>query len=498
MFEYDLVRRMYYREGISLREICRRTGYHRRTIGKMLQYSAPPGYCLKNPRIKVKLEPFIPIIDKILEDDRIAPKKQRHTAQRIYARLRDEHSFTGSYTIVKDYVRDKKYRLREVYFPLEHRPGTYQVDFGQAEVRIGGLEENVHFFCMALPYSDALFLSGYPTEAFEAVADGHTISFEFLEGVPPDGLYDNMSPIVKSVLGGHEREVTDNFLALRSHYLFNSSFCNVRRANEKGVVERLIGYVRKNFLVPVLSFRDYPEMNAYFAEQCRKRLSQKATGKDKTIGELLAEERATFLPLSATTFEACRLEERRATSLSLVRFAGNSYSVPVEYAYREVVVKAYPFRVEICHKDLVIARHQRTYRRDDFIFDPLHYLPLLEKKPGALDGALPFTSWELPKNFDLLRRYLEGRNNTAGKREYIRILQLLRDFGLSEVNRAIERAFAYSCVNFESIKMLILSAGEPEAVITRLSPERLSLLPRAHVKITPPTAYAALLEGGVR
>jgi transposase len=496
MFEYDLVRRMYYHDGLSRRKISRRTGYHRNTINRMLQYSAPPGYRLKNPRPKLKLGPYIPIIDKILEDDRNAPKKQRHTAKRIYDRLREEHGFTGSYTIVKDYVRDKKSRMKEVFFPLMQRPGTSQIDFGQAKVIIGGVLQKANIFCMALPYSDAMVVQAYPGSAFEAVAAGHNTAYSFFEGVPLAGLYDNMPTAVKTVCNGRERELTDDFLALRSHYLFKSYFCNVGRANEKGVVEGLVGYARRNFFVPILSFPSWEDLNAHLLVQCTRRLSMKVAGKDKPIGELLKEERAYFLPLPATLFDACRKEGRRVSSLSLVRYKNNSYSVPVEYAYREVTTKAHVFHIEICYKDEVIATHKRSYGRDDFIFNPVHYLPLLESKPGGLDGARPFYAWELPKCFESLRRYLEARYGSGGKREYIQILQLLRDFSTGEVRNAIERAFECSCVTFEAVRLLVMANRDPSVEVVPLSGEKLEFLPKVRVDKADIACYGALLGGG--
>jgi transposase len=496
MYEYDLVRRLYYRNGMSKSEISRQTGLHRKTINKMLLYACPPGYRLQHPRPKTKLGAFLGIIDQILEDDRTAPPKQRHTAKRILDRLHDEYGFTGSYTIVKDYVREKRIRLKEVYFPLEHRPGTSQIDFGTARVIIGGEECKAHLFCMTLPYSDAVFVKAQPSEALEAVQDGHNAAYAFWGGVPPTALYDNMSTAVKAIFKGRDRDLTDGFLALRSHYLFTSHFCNVGRPNEKGVVERLVGYVRRNFLVPIPRLPSWKALNDHLLEQCRKRLSMKPSGKDKTIGELLEKERGRFLPLPPIPFDACRVEERKVTSLSLVRFKTNSYSVPTEYAYREVIVKAYVDHLEICHKDAIIAIHERCYDKNEFIFDPVHYLPLLERKPGALDGALPFTSWELPNCFETLRRYLEARSGSAGKREYVLILQLLRDFGVSEVKAAIERAREYNCVNFEAIKMLVLSSREPSHETIRLSSERLAGLPRIHLEDNDISCYRALLSGG--
>jgi transposase len=497
MFEYDLVRRMYYRDDLTYREINRLTGHHRETIKKMLKHSSPPGYRLQQPRPKSKLDPYLPIVDKILEDDRSVSKKQRHTAKRIFDRLKDEHGFTGGYTIIKDYVREKKLRLKEVFLPLVQKPGTDQVDFGGVKVIIGGVLQKAHMFCMALPYSDAMVMQVYPTEAFEAVAAGHTTAYAFFEGVPPESLYDNMPTAVKSVGKGHERGLTDDFLALRSHYLFKSYFCNVGRANEKGVVEGLVGYARRNFFVPTLSFPTYNDMNAHLLVQCTKRLFTKTAGKDKTIGELLEEERSTFLPLPPVEFDACRKEERRANSLSLARYKTNSYSVPVEYAYRELTVKMYVFHIKICHKDKVVATHKRSYARYDFTFNPLHYLPLLESKPGGLDGARPFSGWELPKCFETLRRYLEGRCGNKGKREYICVLQLLREFSIPEVRRAIERAFEYSCVTFEAVRLLVMTNKEPAVELIPLSSERLKALPRVWVEKNDTACYRKLLTGGL-
>jgi len=499
MFHYDLVRSLRFREDLTVREISRRTGFHRKTINKMLLYAKPQGYQLKVPRTRPKLGPFIPIIDEILEQDKsVRKKKQRHTAKRIFDRLKDEYGFTGGYTIVKDYVREKKLRSKEVYLPLLQRPGTSQTDFGKADVRIAGELVEAKLFCMALPYSDAIFAIAYQTEKIEAVQDGHNTAYSFFGGVPPTNLYDNMSTVIKKVFRGRGQDVTDDFLALRSHYLFKSHFCNVGRGNEKGVVEGMVGYVRRNFLVPVPSFASWEEFNAYLLECCRKRLSMKAARKEKTIGELLEEERPSFLPLPPAPFEACRVEQRRANSLSLVRFQSNDYSVPVEYAYRKVTVKGYIDKVVICHKDLVIAQHERSYERDKYVFNPVHYLPLLERKPGGLDGSLPFDSWELPKCFDSLRRLLEARSGEGGKREYIKILQLLRDFGIGEVRRAIEKALEYRSVNFESVKMLIMSCREPAFEAVRLSQEKLAGLPKVEIGDPSVSRYQALLAGGVR
>lgn len=496
MHEYDIVRRMYYCEGLSRREISRRTGIHRKTVCKMLLYSSPPGYRMSGVRPKTKIGPYIGLIDEILETDGRAPRKQRHTARRIFRRICDEHGFTGSYTIVREYVRDKKLRMKESYFPLEQRPGTAQIDFGEAKVYISGNLTDIHIFVMGLPFSDAFFVKAYPMEKFESVADGHVSSYRYFGGVLPVKLYDNMSTVVKKVLRGKYRELTDGFIALRSHYLFRSHFTNVRSANEKGVVEGLVGFIRRNYLTPVPSFESWDALNDYLADCCRARLSSKVSGKSRTIGELLEEERSSFLPLPVDEFDSCRIEHRSVSSQSLLKFDTVSYSVPVEYAYREVVVKAYPFRVDICHKGERIASHNRSFKQDDFIFDPLHYLPLLERKPGGLDGAAPFSDWELPVCFGTLRRYLESRSGDGGKREFIQVLQLLRDFDVSEVRRAIEKAFECGAVCFDSIKMIAMTGREPAFIPAKLSEERMSALPQICVSATA-NNYDMLISGGV-
>jgi len=496
--DYDRVRRLNKLDECSIREIHRQTGLHRNTIRKMLKFPAPPGYRRKEP-CRSKLDPFKPVIDQILLDDKRRRRKERHTAKRIFIRLRDEYDYKGKYTIVKDYVRKKKMRMKEVFFPLTQRPGSSQTDFGEAEVVIAGKVVKGHFFVMALSYSDDLFVKGYPTEAFEAVADGHKSAYEYFEGVPPDNRLDNAKTMVKSTHGEKGRELTDNFIALRSHYIFRSEFCNVRRPNEKGIVERLVGYARRNYLVPRQSFPSWDELNAYLLAECNKRRAECAARKKQTIGELFEEERGTFLPLPEVPFEACRYVDTRVSSLSLVRFKNNDYSVPVEYAYRDVTLKAFPFHVEVCHKDAIIAVHDRSFETDDIKFNPLHYVPLLKKKPGALDGARPFEGWELAECFDTFRRLLEGRCDSGGKkgkREYIMILQLLLRYSIAEVRRAIEKAIECGAISYESVNMLVMAAREPAIKAYPLSKDKLAVLPSVRVEKQNLADYTQLVTGG--
>lgn len=229
---YNRVRRACHVEGMSEREAARQFGIDRKTVSKMLKHSVPPGYRRKDAPPRPKLDPFVAIIDQILVEDMSRIRKQRHTAKRIFERLRDEHGFTGGITIVTDYVREKKRRTREVFVPLCHAPGHAQVDFGESLGVIGGAECKLHYFAMALPHSDAFFIKAYPAETSEAFCDGHNSAFAFFGGVPLSILYDNTTIAVARICGDGKRERTRTFAELQSHYLFDDKFGRPGKGNE--------------------------------------------------------------------------------------------------------------------------------------------------------------------------------------------------------------------------------------------------------------------------
>ena len=252
---YGRVRHAVMIEGLSQREAARCFGIDPRTVRKMLSYSVPPGYVRTRPPVRPKLDPFIGIIDRILEEDKDRPKKQRHTSKRIFERLRDEYGFTGKITIVKDSICGVRQRRREMFVPLTHPPGHAQVDFGEALAVIGGVERKIHFLAMSLPHSDACFVKAYPGETTEAFCDGHVSGFSFFGGVPRSILYDNTRIAVARILGDGKRQRTRVFSELRSHYLFEDRFGRSGKGNDKGKVEGIVGYCRRNFLVPMPRFR---------------------------------------------------------------------------------------------------------------------------------------------------------------------------------------------------------------------------------------------------
>src|SRR5271166_3040038 len=236
---YAAVRRFVFVEGKSRREAARVFGLSRDTISKMCRYSAPPGYVRSKAPERPKLGPLVPVIDAILEADKTAPAKQRHTAKRIFERLRLEHGYAGGYTVVKDYVRTARTGSREVFVPLSHPPGHAQVDFGECVGIIGGVRMKLHVFCFDLPQSDACFIKAYPAETTEAFLDGHISAFAFFGGVPISILYDNLKIAVARILGDGKRQRTRAFTELVSHYLFQDRFGRPGKGNDKGKVEAL-------------------------------------------------------------------------------------------------------------------------------------------------------------------------------------------------------------------------------------------------------------------
>lgn len=413
---YSRVRRACHVDGVTNSAAARLFGVDRKTVAKILKHSVSPGYRRTALPVRPKLDPFIPIIDQILVDDKRVIKKQRHTAKRIHARLRDEHGFTGGITIVTDYVREKQRRTREVFVPLSHAPGHAQVDFGETLGVIGGVECKLHYFAMSLPHSDAFFMKAYPAETTEAFCDGHTAAFSFFGGVPLSILYDNTVIAVAKILGDGKRLRTRVFSELQSHYLFEDKFGRPGKGNDKGNVEGVIGFGRRNFLVPAPRFDSFDALNAWLEMQCLKRQDDVVRGHGETIGERLLRDLDGLMALPPTPYDACEKVSTRATSISMVRYRNNDYSVPVAFAHHEVQVRGYVHEVVIGCGAAVIARHARSYEKADMIFDPIHYLPLLEQKVGALDQAAPLQGWDLPEEFATLHRLLEARMGKPGKR----------------------------------------------------------------------------------
>ena len=493
MFTVELyagIRRAVMVEGLSRREAAKRFGVHRNTITKMLQYSTPPGYRRRERPASKKLGPFMAWIDKVLESDRAVHKKQRHTAHRIFERLRAEEGFSGGYTIVRQYVASATLRAREMFVPLSHRPGHAQADFGQADGYIAGKKVRFHYLCVDLPHSDGCFVKAYPAETAEAFCDGHVAAFDFFGGVPQSILYDNTRLAVARIVKGGKRLRSQMFAELQSHYLFEDKFGRPGKGNDKGKVEGLVGFARRNFMTPLPVAESFDALNARFLYDSTKRRQAILRGHIETIDHRMQADASAFMPLPPAPYDACHKVATRVSSLSLVRYKNNDYSVPTRYGHQDVLAKGYVDRVEIACRGETIATHVRSYGTAEFVFEPLHYLALLEHKSRALDQAAPLEGWRLAECIHRLRRLMEARMGNSGRREFIQVLRLMENFHQHQVEEAVTQALKLGAVSFDAVKMLLLAKLENRPV--RLDLTFYPYLPAATVAATDPRAYLGL------
>ena len=480
-------------EGMSQREAARHFNLSRDSVRKMMAFSVPPGYRRKASVKRPKLDAFAGIIDAWLDGDRDVHRKQRHTAKRVFERLKAEHGFTGGYTIVKDYVRERERRGREMFVPLAHPPGHAQADFGEAVVVIGGVEQKAHFFVMDFPHSDACFVRACPAATAEAWVDGHVHAFTFFGKVPLSVLYDNDRCLVAKILPDGTRQRATLFNGFLSHYLLRDRYGRPGKGNDKGNAEGLVGYSRRNFMVPIPRFATWDAFNAHLEDQCRKRQADVLRGQSEAIGQRLVRDLAAMSDLPAAPFDACDQATGRVTSQALVRYKTNDYSVPVAYGHRDVWIRGYVDAVVIGCGGAVIARHPRCYGREDMVFDPVHYLPLIERKINALDQAAPLAQWDLPPEFATLRRLMEVRMIKAGRREYVQVLRLLESFDIHDLHAAVKKALQLGAVGFDAVKHLVLCQVERRP--PKLDLDVYPYLPRAKVATTSAASYMSLLSG---
>ena len=493
MDQWIELRRKIRNQEVPLRQLQRETGIHRQTLRKIRDNSQPPGYQRTKPIKKSKIEPYLDRIKAIIEADKKVQKKQRHTAKKIWETLQSK-GFDGGYTIVKDAVRQIKKISKEVFMPLSQRPGEAQVDFGHALANFNGTLKKFVFFVMSMVHSDSMFVMAFPRECTEAFLEAHVRAFDFFRCVPNRISYDNTRIAITKILTHHKRKHTAEFKRLISHYLFEPHFCNVRRPNEKGVVEGSVKYARLNFMVPVPQVKDYDELNRLLRDCCQSDLNRILRGKRSlSKKQLLAEDRIASIALPDDKFDYRKSTSTFASSVSLVRYDTNDYSVPVRWAHHQVAIKASVRFIEVYRFDRPIARHRRCWDRECQIFEPMHYLELLERKPGSLDHARPLEDWQLPVCFNTYRKLLETHRDN-GTKEYIQILLLLKKYSVTQITKAITKALNYRIYCYDGVLQFLLTTED-------YSFTTFSLAGREHLRSvtvnkTNVTAYSSLMQGG--
>ncbi|MBE0479003.1 IS21 family transposase [Candidatus Aerophobetes bacterium] len=453
----EQMRKLYFRKRWSIRRIARELHCSRKTIRRALSDSAPPQYKRRVPPPERVIGPVKPIIDSYLNEDKIAPKKQRHTVRRIFQRLVDEHTFQGSESTVKRYVRSVRGIWKEVFIPLEYDAGsTAQADWGSAYVIMKGVKRMVSFFAMKLCYSRKPFIAAFPFEKQEAFFEGHKRAFEFFEGVPHILMWDNLKTAVQKILTGRNRVEQQSFIAFRSHYLFDTRFITPGEPHENGQVENLIGYVRRNFFVPLPEVESFDELNEMLLTRCKKEDERILAGEKESIGEKWQKEREKLLPLPKRAYPCCTYHPVKACSLSWVNFDRNRYSVPVRYAHYNLMLKAFCNRVDIAYQDKTISSHERLLGKGEESLNIFHYLPLLIEKPGAFENARPVRSWKVPPLYQKVLSILEMRYpGTRGKKEFLKILELKENGNRNKLEEAIKEAIKLNALSFDTVRNIL-------------------------------------------
>jgi transposase len=475
---------------MSLKAAAREFGVDPRTVKKMVEHPVPPGYRLTEPRKRPKMDGYLERIEEILAEDQGAPKKQRHTAQRIFERLRDEDGYRGGPCQVRRAVKCyREGRPKEGFVPLVSVPGEAECDFGEAWVEIAGLRQKAHGFHMTLPYSGVSLLQMYPGENAESFCDGHDRSFKFFGGVPRRIVYDNPAYAVKITgkLTGRERDLAESFGELRSRGLFEAAFCNPRSGNEKGSVERKVGVLRSKWLVPVPKAHSWDELN--------QTLLEKGMAEKQARAESFAREAEHFLPLFE--YDPSRLAGGQADKLSLVRFERNDYSVPTKFVLRKVLIRATPFEVKILSERDLVAVHARSYEKGRAFAKLEHYIDLLEKKPRAAKCALPVLQAGLPDAFEAYRRWVEDGTG-HGDRRFVGVLRPATEFQTKRVARALELARACGAKDPADIRLLMLKDVEEPSPRGGMDWKHPGGTRAPRVERPPLSEYERLLSGAAR
>jgi transposase len=473
--DWEQIRRAYHTEGKSIREIARDTGHARRTVKRMVELNEPPKYKRRGPKRAPILGPYKERIQELLRQNQTLPRKQRWTSPMIFKEIQKE-GYQGAESTVRHYVGQARKLLRKpaVFLPLEFDPGTdAQVDWGEGMVILNGEEITVQLFYMKLAYSRRTFMMAFPCQKQEAFFLGHVRAFDFFDGVPQRFSYDNLKAAVKEILEGRNRVEQEAFFHFRGTYLFDSHFCSLGAANEKGQVEHSVGYNRRRFLVPPPQVSSFTQLNDHLLQKCLEDDQRTVSGQPATIGEMWQQEKGHLHDLPAHAYDCCRTTAVTLNRYSQVQLETNRYSIPTDLAAKHLTAKLYPFHIEIFRSGEMepIAVHQRCYDRQQEIIDPLHYLPLIHQRPGAINHAKPLRRWreQWPAVYDELLEHLRHKwPDGRGVREFVNILYLHRENSQEEMERAIQVALNHHCAHLDGVQLWLTQLKRPEPVLTSL------------------------------
>ena len=493
MAQVNYIKDLYEKEEKSLREISRITGHDFRTVQKYAYQDDwnEPSLPDTEPKSYPVLGPYIPIVDTWLEEDRKVPRKQRHTAKRIWDRLKEEHGFPGGYTSVKEYVRLKKHLMRmqrDGYIPLEHLPGDAQVDFGEFVYHDHeGTQRKGYALTMSFPYSNKGYTQAFPSQNQECLLEGMKRIFEHIGGVPKHLRFDNMSTAVVQVLEGCERVLTDGFNRFMLHYRFQAEFCNPASGNEKGNVENKVGYSRRNAFVPVPKITDFDEFNQGLWDWCEKDAQREHYTKEALIADLWQEDAQNLLTMPQHPYQVFRYAALKVNKNGFAVVDTNKYGLSPTLIGETVQAKIYFDQIEFFYDHQLVGRFRRSYRKRDEIYDWTQYVSTLCRKPRAVDNARFFHKF--PTLWQEHLRCTQG----AERRSALQLLdEIVRDGNASLCNDALELAAENGRTDADSIRQCYYMIARKE-----FHPQPLSLLTSTPVLDYRPdlSAYDGLMGG---
>jgi transposase len=461
---FEQIRREYEFGVGTIAGVAQKLGVHRRMVREAIG-SALPKPRKKTERPRWKLKAAVEFVDAVLEADRKAPRKQRHTAHRIWERIQHElpECKIGERT-VRQYVHQRKIALgmlvRETCVPQSYAWGVEaQVDWYEAYADLAGERVKLQVFAMRSMASGAAFHCAYLHATQQAFLEGHELAFAYFGGVFRKLRYDNLGSAVTKILRGHRREETSRFVAFRSHWRFEAEFCTPAEPHEKGGIEGEAGYFRRNHWVPVPEAADVAERNRQLLMACQQDEHRLIAGRPQTVGAGLVIEREQLSPLAQQGFDLAQTSFPTVNGLGCAKVLTNTYSVPLP-AGAQVQAKVYASVVELWHDGRRVARHERCYRRQQQILDLEHYLDVLYRKPGALAGSKPLEQrrqaglW--PASFDRIwQALIERHGKQSGTRQMIDLLKLAPKHGHLQLQEAVESAVAGSCFDVAAVQHLL-------------------------------------------
>jgi transposase len=497
----EQIRRAYHVEHKSIRQIARELHCSRHTVEKALDSAEPGRYTLKEARAAPVLGPYKARLNELLAENERLPRKQRRTGHKMYKVIQGE-GYAGSEVGVLVYLAHQRQEQKrpQVFIPLEFDPGVdAQVDWGEAQAILAGVSVLVQLFVMRLCYSRKLFVRAYPSQKQEAFFEGHVLAFQHFQGVPHRLTYDNLKTAVQRVLTGHNRQEQEAFIVFRSHYLFESRFCTPGQGHEKGGVEHGVGFARRNFMSPPPRVASFEDLNAHLLACCLADDARQVDRQPVSIGEAWECEKPQLRALPAKAFECYTRKVIIPNPYGQVEFETNRYSVPTDKVQPQLTVKAYPFRIDIEDQHEVIASHPRCYGHKQDILDPVHYLPVLEQRPGAFEHAKPIRQWRAgwPPTYERLLEQLQARQSDGeGVREFIRILKLHQTYPIESVEQAVSQALAYGCLSADGVELCLHQLLNPDVPLPAINLAEWPGLVSVGAQPLDLNRYEQLLAGG--